>query len=720
MQTTFYSRSWRVITIVTVLVLLMGSFIYTVSASSSSEQPEKQRYIITFDDAPGLSERAMIRAQGGEVVYNYSLISAMAITIPEQAVQGLERNPHVVKIEQDQKVYATDIEMDNSWGVKRIGSADVHDGSLFDTEGNSIAANKGAGVKIGIIDSGINYLHPDLYANYAGGYDFAVYDTDPMDVYGHGTHVAGTACATDNGNGVVDPKLGVVGVASECDLYSLRVLNDNGVGYETDIMAAIEWALGRNVTLPAFGTTPATTTQGTRLDVVNLSLGRDGAYLESSRLLFETAANEGLVIVAAAGNSGNRSGRGVNTIYPAKYESVIAVGATDINDNRATFSSTGPEVELAAPGASVYSTWNDELGYYTPNPVCTGELVDVNGDGELDGECYKYGSGTSMASPHVAGVAALIISAGVTDGQTVREILQQTALDLGEVGRDPRFGFGLVDAGAAVIVASGYGPINEAPDVDIIDPAHGDVVQGTTTLVASASDDSAVAQVEFFADGISLGFGNINIDGNYVLWWIPTTEGQVQISAVATDNEGKTATDSIIVMVDNYNEAPVADAGDDQSIVISDGSASAIVVLDGSGSYDPDPNDSITYEWKEGDIVLGDTTSLSVDLGIGEHTVTLTVSDGEFASSDTALITITEQTLDPSTKFVIGGRVMTTADLHVRSEPDGADLGVQPRKTAGTVVGGPVWAGGYWWWEINYDNSDIDGWSAEKYLRKLR
>ena len=458
------------------------------------------------------------------------------------------------------------------------------------------------------------------------------------------------------------------------------------------------------------------------MDIVNLSLGRSGEYLETSRELFEAAANEGLVIVAAAGNSGNRAGRGVNTIYPAKYESVIAVGATDIYDNRATFSSTGPEVELAAPGASVYSTWNDESSYYTPNPVCTDEPVDINSDGELDEECYKYGSGTSMASPHVAGVAALIIAAGITDGQTVREILQQTALDLGEIGRDPQFGFGLVDAATAVTMASEYGPINTAPEIGIIDPAHGVAVQGTITLVASASDiDGTVEQVEFFADGISIGIDTDNTDENYTLEWVTTSEaeGSAQISAVATDNEGRSATASITVIVDNYNEAPIADAGDDQSIVITDGSTLVTVELDGSGSHDPDPNDSITYEWTEGESHLASGVSPSVDLGIGEHPITLTVSDGDITSSNDVIIMITEQTIEPSTKFSIDDRVMTTANLIVRDTPDGTRIDVQPRKSTGIIVGGPVWADGYWWWQINYDGG-LDGWSVEKYLRKLR
>src|SRR3989344_4683211 len=106
-----------------------------------------------------------------------------------------------------------DTEYSNAWGVERVESGVGHEQNY-----------KGQGVKIGIIDSGINYMHPDLSSNYKGGYDFYYYDLDPMDVYGHGTHVAGTACAADNDNGVASPKLGVVGVAPECDLYSLRVL----------------------------------------------------------------------------------------------------------------------------------------------------------------------------------------------------------------------------------------------------------------------------------------------------------------------------------------------------------------------------------------------------------------------------------------------------------------------------------------------------------------
>jgi len=425
-----------------------------VPTSFASFKPQNDNVVkvfVHFADTPGKSEWGLIRAFGGTVTNSYSIIPAVAAEIPESAILGLSRNPSVIVIEEDHKVEATaityDTEYSNAWGVERIESGVAHEQNY-----------KGQGVKIGIIDSGINYNHPELATNYKGGYDFYYYDLDPMDVYGHGTHVAGTACAADDDNGVTSPKLGVVGVAPECDLYSLRVLNEDGVGYESDIVSAIEWSLGREVTLLPWGDTLGTTTQGVIMDVVNLSLGSSQAYSLASEQAFAAAESEGLIIVAAAGNSGNPAGKGTNTIYPANYDSVIAVGAIKQGDSRASFSSTGPNVELVAPGESVYSTWNDNLDYNGNATTCR------NGD---TNDCYKYGSGTSMASPHVAGVAALLIGSGlVYDGNhngrindEVRALMQSTAIDLGTSGRDDKYGFGLVNVsnalGAVTPVATG-------------------------------------------------------------------------------------------------------------------------------------------------------------------------------------------------------------------------------------------------------------------------
>ncbi len=398
----------------------------TLAIAQGQDSDNLAHVLISFDKPVGPSEQALVRAHGGEIKYSYSIVDAIAATLPARAIEGLSRNPHVTAVEMDGPVYAADIELDNSWGVKRIGAGTVHD-----------VGNKGTGVKIGIIDSGVNYLLPDLKDNFDPanlGYDFVQSDTDPLDVYGHGTHVAGTACAEDNG-------FGVVGVAPNCALYSLRVLNDDGVGSWSKTIAAMQWALDNG------------------LQVVNLSLGNSKNPGTAVKTAFDNAEKAGIVIVAAAGNSGNTAGKGDNIIYPAKYASVIAVGATDSTNKRASFSSTGSTLELMAPGVLVLSTWNDDTSYLNPQPICLDDGLGLGGV-----VCYyKYGSGTSMASPHVAGVAALVISKVISSGtfatfdanhngrinDEVRAKLDSTATDLGTAGKDAQHGYGLVNAVAA-------------------------------------------------------------------------------------------------------------------------------------------------------------------------------------------------------------------------------------------------------------------------------
>ena len=404
----------RFLTIATI-ALLMAIASASMGTPAWGQPPERVKVLIGFSHRSGRAEQALVRRAGGTIKYAYHLVPAIAATVPERAIAGLQANPNVLRVESDMIGRAIDIELDNAWGVKQIGAGAVHE------EGN-----QGAGVKLAIIDSGINYDHPDLDDSYVDGVNFVDPEGDPMDVYGHGTHVAGTACAEDNDNGVIDPQLGAVGVAPACALYSLRVLDDNGYGAASDTIAAMEWAVDNGI------------------QVANLSLGWDPDPGATFQAAFDAAWNAGMVIVAAAGNSGNPPGKGNSVTHPAKYESVIAVAATDSDNNRASFSSTGDEVELAAPGASVYSTWNDDTGYYDPQPVCG---TDPNG---YYG-CYKYGSGTSMASPHVAGVAALILAANPSwTNEQVRAQLRSTADDLGATGWDPQYGYGLVNAVEAV------------------------------------------------------------------------------------------------------------------------------------------------------------------------------------------------------------------------------------------------------------------------------
>lgn len=461
-------------------------------APAMAQAPERIDVLIGFDRAPGAAERAVVTGLGGRIKYSYTIVDAVAANIPAAAVSALLNNPRVVTVEADIEAHAiyhpVDTELANAWGVKHIHAGAVH-----------MAANKGAGVKIAIIDTGIDYNHPDLDANYAGGKDFFNNDDDPMDDNGHGTHVAGTIAGEDDG-------AGVVGVAPDADIYALKVLNENGGGYYSDIIAAVQWAVVNGI------------------QVTNNSYGSSRDPGSIVKAAFDNAADAGVLHIAAAGNSGSPKGKGNNVIYPARYASVVAVAATNSNDTRASWSSTGPDVELAAPGVGITST--------------------VPGGG------YASFSGTSMASPHVAGTAALVIAAGhVTTNTDVRLRLADTAVDLGDAGRDNHYGHGLVDAAETVTAP----PTGVAPTVTIMSPAPAAEVTGTVAVTADPADsDGTVVEVNFLVDGSSIGT-DTSSEGGWSVQWDTTAagDGGHTITAVAKDDTAMTGDDAINVTVNN-------------------------------------------------------------------------------------------------------------------------------------------------------------------------
>ena len=386
-------RKKNITAVVMGVVMTVGSVgpIFSFAAPASRNVD----VFVVFDGTPGRTEQAAVRGFGGNIRHSYHLVPAVAASIPESSLSALSRHPLVRTVEFDGIVHAIDAELDNAWGVQRIGAGSVHN-----------AGNTGAGVRVAVIDSGIDYTHPDLASNYAGGYDFVNNDSDPMDDDGHGTHVAGTIAALDNGTGVV-------GVSPQAAIYALKVLDADGSGSWSNIVAALQWAVDNGI------------------QVTNNSYGgsqNPGSTVEAA---FANAETAGIFHAAAAGNSGNPAGKGNNVGYPARYASVIAVAATDASDTRAWFSSTGDQVELSAPGVLINST---KLG---------GGYVEFNG--------------TSMASPHVAGTAVLVIAAGIADtsgngriNDEVRQTLNATAQDLGKAAKDEQYGHGLIQAAVAV------------------------------------------------------------------------------------------------------------------------------------------------------------------------------------------------------------------------------------------------------------------------------
>lgn len=374
----------KVTALVIVLMLLLGSSM-SLSLGLDVNPSEKIDVLIGFHN---MSERAqnkaMVRAFGGEIYAEFNLVDVIAARMTPQQAAALSRNPKISYIEPDAEVYALGDVQTTPWGIDRVFGQESYPFPTWTT--TTQVSAKGAGIGVAVLDTGIDVDHEDLRV--AGGIRFYLRgltlrsDNQYNDVYGHGTHVAGTIAALDNG-------YGVVGVAPEVNLYAVKVLGDNGSGSTSAIVAGIQWVCEQE-----------------NISIINMSLG-SSVYSSTFKNACDNAFyNEGVLVVASAGNSGTADGTGDTVGYPAKYDSVIAVAASDINDQRAYFSSTGPNVELIAPGVSILSTVPDSLYEGT-------------------------WSGTSMASPHVAGAAALVWAADKTmTSQKVREILTTTAEDL--------------------------------------------------------------------------------------------------------------------------------------------------------------------------------------------------------------------------------------------------------------------------------------------------
>ena len=389
------------------------------------------RVLIGFENQPGEAEEGFLRdIFGGKIRYTYQIVPAIAATIFGDEIQDLIEASQgfdvsdIVYVEPD--LPARFLSEQIPWGIEKVNAEPVW----------SIGENRGQGVKVAILDTGVDYTHPDLDGNFESikGYDFFDWDNEPKDDFliGHGTHIAGIIAAEDN-------ELGVVGVAPDARLYALRI------SQISDVIASIEWSLGLEVMQGGFA---GQRIPGVKVDIVSMSFGvsfdpdafPDFEETEDSITLHEACdraydgyENKSLLLIAAAGNDGDMDGESDTVDYPAQYESVIAVAAIDDNNQRAYFpaigewSSTGPGVELAAPGVNIESTFLNSS--YAPK------------------------SGTSMACPYVTGAAALLIAAGITDanrdGKINDDVRERLKWSAEPIGREDWFGYGLVNAAKA-------------------------------------------------------------------------------------------------------------------------------------------------------------------------------------------------------------------------------------------------------------------------------
>lgn len=312
-----------------------------------------------------------------------------------QLIDALSRNPAVEYAEPDELVTAatTDQYFDRQYALQNVGQSFTNTANTqtiatgkADADVDAVEAwtvTTGGGTRVAIVDSGVASDNPDIAPKVVARANFSGTATGE-DNYGHGTHVAGIVAATANNT------IGVAGVCPGCTILDAKVLNDSGSGSSSAIANGINWAVSNGA------------------KVINMSLGQR----VSSRTLeaaVNNAWNAGAVIVAAAGNAGTQA-----KIYPGAYPNVIAVAATDNTDAKASFSTYGNWVDVAAPGVNIYSTFpNHTFVLGTQNNRSMG---------------YDIASGTSMASPIVAGVAALAWSShtGATN-TSVRANVESTA-----------------------------------------------------------------------------------------------------------------------------------------------------------------------------------------------------------------------------------------------------------------------------------------------------
>jgi len=353
---------------------------------------------------------------------------AVTIRASPQAAESLERNPHIRYVEENGKLWP--VGQTTPYGITQV------DADISTSNGDT-----GEGMSVAILDTGIDPDHEDLAANIGQGLDCVDGDCTES-VAGpdgsHGTAVAGVAGAVDN-------NLGVVGVGPTITLHSVKVLSEDGGTYDA-VAAGIE----------------ASADAGHA--VQNMSFGGGDSNLVRDAMQY--AAARGVVMVAAAGNGGCND----CVMFPASDDATIAVSATDENDDLASFSSTGPDIDLAAPGVDVLTTLTDDR--------------------------YGYASGTSLAAPHVSAAAAVVIASGVTDREEVRQRLTESADDIGLI--DDQQGNGRLN------VATAVGSDNEDEDEDetttesvavTTEPAT-DITGSSTTLNGTLTELSGLDAVE--------------------------------------------------------------------------------------------------------------------------------------------------------------------------------------------------------------------------------
>jgi subtilisin len=516
-------------------------------------------------------------------VYEHAL-KGFAVQLPAGVDRAIARNPMVAFVEPDLPVSIAAQEVPT--GIRRIFA---HTNANIDIDGSD---DLRVDVGVAIIDTGIDWEHPDL--NVVDGIDCASRKGcrgNGDDNHYHGTHVAGTVAALDNG-------IGVVGVAPGARLYAVKVLDQRGSGYNSWIIAGINWVVAR----------------ANEIQVANMSLGGSGSCSSSYQTAFNNAVAAGVAFAVAAGNDGANAAN----YSPASCNDILTVSAladfdglpgglgsstcrSDQDDTLASFSNYGSVVDITAPGVCITSTY----------PLEKGEYATI--------------SGTSMASPHVAGGLALLASRNDPANASDVRALYNTLKNAGNLNWTDDSGDGVKER---LLDVSGFQPTLIAANGGNTPPV-ASMASVSCALLTCSFDGSGSSDTQGPIASYAWTFGDGTTGSGATASHTYADYGEYTVTLTVTDGDGATgSTSETFTIADPTNVAPTA-------TIVSVNCTDNACTFAGSGS---DPDGSVaSYAWSFGDGATASGASASHTYGAsGTYTVTLTVTDDDGATGSTS------------------------------------------------------------------------------------
>ena len=573
------------------LIWTLVFHVFTPFASAADDEDKVDVVIQYHDEIPEEPTRfGFLNVPVYENVYDSTTSNIRTASVPMRELSNLLADPRVQFVEEavpfsfhenadDQvmeELYLLN-DLDTDWNNEMVKAYDAWDDGF-----------RGEGVSVAVFDSGF-YEHEDI--DYAGGHSVIEgIDDFTVDPNGHGTNVAGVIGAFEGTE--------AEGIAPGVDLFGVKISHEdeggsNQIGNTGHVIEALDWAIEHE------------------MDVINMSIGWQG-YLESVHNMVQAAEENGITMVASGGNNGSEDTSEENMSYPAMFEEVIAVAALDPDKERAYYSSTGVANELSAPGGKGSTGFIDE------------QIYTINNDPE---EKYTYVAGTSSAAPHTAAMAAILKQKHPDkSADEIRQLMVDTAEDLGEEGRDPVYGYGLVR----------YQPEDDETTQPVLD------YDGPVEIKIEAGAHFEWPQVSVdHEEEIDAVMRLFDESGDEVDPDVFTTDetGAFTLRYDAEDSEGNAAEPLYITLIIDEaidEEPPVIHYEGDTELSVGYDEDFFIPTVEVTDNVDEDLEAEVTIEDESGQVVDRIDTSVP-----GIYTITYTATDSAGNEAEPVVITVT-------------------------------------------------------------------------------